>query len=82
MFYQYSYYLFQRCGYFANNSIQIAKKHQNIAKTDLTREETEDIVKDAFNSAGERDIYTGDHVQLLTISAEGITEIVFDLKYD
>eukprot|EP00027_Filamoeba_sp_ATCC50430_P006749 CAMPEP_0168555996 /NCGR_PEP_ID=MMETSP0413-20121227/8643_1 /TAXON_ID=136452 /ORGANISM="Filamoeba nolandi, Strain NC-AS-23-1" /LENGTH=232 /DNA_ID=CAMNT_0008586905 /DNA_START=45 /DNA_END=743 /DNA_ORIENTATION=+ len=61
---------------------QVAKKHQKIVQSELTREECEAIVKDAFNSAGERDIYTGDHVQLLTITVDGVTETVFDLKYD
>jgi 20S proteasome subunit beta 6 len=45
-------------------------------------EEVEDLVRDAFNSAGERDIYTGDHVEMVTISTTGIKTTKFDLKYD
>eukprot|EP01115_Flamella_aegyptia_P005407 TRINITY_DN227_c0_g1_i1.p1 TRINITY_DN227_c0_g1~~TRINITY_DN227_c0_g1_i1.p1 ORF type:complete len:216 (+),score=58.20 TRINITY_DN227_c0_g1_i1:74-721(+) len=62
---------------------QVGKKNQqNVLETDLTVTEAEELVKDAFNSAGERDIYTGDHVDMYTITSEGAKYTRFDLKYD
>jgi 20S proteasome subunit beta 6 len=40
------------------------------------------IVKDAFTSAGERDITTGDHVDIWVIDKSGVHLEKFDLKYD
>ncbi|KAG8465400.1 hypothetical protein KFE25_002707 [Diacronema lutheri] len=49
---------------------------------DLSREDVVNIVKDAFTSAGERDITTGDHVDIWVIDASGVHQEKFDLKYD
>ena len=39
-------------------------------------------VKDVFISCGERDIYTGDQVEIAVITKDGIETIMFDLKAD
>jgi len=61
----------------------IGKKNQvAVAHGDLSRKEVEDIVKDAFTSAGERDIYTGDFVDIFTIARDGVIPQKFELKFD
>eukprot|EP00245_Coleochaete_scutata_P006883 TRINITY_DN21696_c0_g1_i1.p1 TRINITY_DN21696_c0_g1~~TRINITY_DN21696_c0_g1_i1.p1 ORF type:complete len:238 (+),score=29.12 TRINITY_DN21696_c0_g1_i1:84-797(+) len=50
--------------------------------TPLPQEEAVDLVMDAFASAGERDIYTGDGVQIMIITKDGITEKYMPLKKD
>lgn len=51
-------------------------------KRDLPVEEVVEIVKDAFLTAGERDIYTGDAVEIMIITKKGIEKTVFQLKAD
>jgi len=48
----------------------------------LNTAEVEDIVKDALNSAGERDIYTGDFMEIAIIDISGVTFKKFPLKLD
>lgn len=48
----------------------------------LSLEETIALVKDAFTSCGERDIYTGDSVNLAIITKEGVRYERFELKKD
>lgn len=49
---------------------------------DVPLEEALTIVKDVFVSAGERDMYVGDHVDVRVIKADGIQQHRFDLKLD
>lgn len=44
--------------------------------------ETLNLVKDSFTSAGERDIYTGDSVEIAIITSKGVSIEKFDLKRD
>jgi len=61
---------------------QIAFKTQPKNKRDLSLEETIDLVKDAFTCCGERDIYTGDSVEIFIITKAGVKVETFELKKD
>lgn len=50
--------------------------------TDLPLDQALDLVKAAFVSAGERDIYTGDEVEILIITRQGTTKERLQLKLD
>ena len=58
------------------------KNHTAKPDHELSSEEMVDLIKDAFASAGERDIYTGDDVDIYVIKADGITHEVFPLNKD
>jgi len=60
----------------------ISHKNRADEKRELSSEEVVEIVKDAFITAGERDIYTGDALEIMVIKKEGIERIRFDLKLD
>jgi 20S proteasome subunit beta 6 len=51
-------------------------------KKDMSVEEAVQLLQDAFTSVGERDIYTGDSVDLFVISAAGTEVRRFALKRD
>jgi len=64
---------------------QLEGQHQmgiKLVRAELSVQEVEELVRDAFNSAGERDIYTGDFVEVKTITKDGIRTWTFDLKFD
>lgn len=60
----------------------IDNKNRLTEKPTLDSDEVVEIVKDAFLTAGERDIYTGDKVEIMVIKASGVTKIDFSLKLD
>lgn len=61
---------------------QVMFKTQPQHKKDLSIEECVDLVKDCFTSAGERDIYTGDSVEILVITRDGTKREMFQLRQD
>jgi len=48
----------------------------------LSLQQTVDLVKDCFSSAGEREIYTGDFVEICKITQTGVEVELFELKLD
>jgi 20S proteasome subunit beta 6 len=60
----------------------IAHRNRLDPKRDLPKEEVVEIVKDAFISCGERDIYTGDEVEISVVTKDGIETTRFALKAD
>lgn len=60
----------------------ISHKNRLDTRRDLAAEEVVEIVKDAFLTAGERDIYTGDAVEIMIITKDGIKKEIFALKAD
>jgi 20S proteasome subunit beta 6 len=83
---------FERSQYSANGSGQayiiplldnvIGNRNRLDDKPELTSQEVVEIFKDAFLSAGERDIYTGDQVEIMVITAAGMETTTFALKAD
>lgn len=54
----------------------------NVETVPITLEKATQLAKDAFSSATERDIYTGDYLQIYVIKRDGVTMQTFDLKKD
>jgi 20S proteasome subunit beta 6 len=84
---------FERSGYSANGSGQayviplldnvIGNRNRTTPKPDLAVEEVVEILKDAFLNAGERDIYTGDQVEIIVLRKnQPVFRQMFALKAD
>jgi 20S proteasome subunit beta 6 len=83
---------FERTGYSATGSGQaymiplldnvIGHRNRLDEKQELTAEEVIEIVKDAFVTTGERDIYTGDSVEIKLITKGGVETFKYNLKAD
>jgi 20S proteasome subunit beta 6 len=62
---------------------QIGRKNQTApSDTPITLEFALKIAKDAFTSAAERDIYTGDNVQIWIITQDGCRQESFPIRRD
>ncbi|KAJ9063876.1 Proteasome subunit beta type-6 [Entomophthora muscae] len=62
---------------------QVGKYHQKNADTSLPDHDTAvKLVRDGFLSATERDIYTGDQLEIWTVDSQGVRVEQFDLKRD
>ncbi|CAO3591156.1 unnamed protein product [Absidia cylindrospora] len=67
---------------FLDNQVN-RKNQQNVSKEPLELDEVLRIVKDAFTSATERDIYTGDNLQICIIRKDQPVEVQhYPLKKD
>ena len=60
----------------------ISNNNRTQEKPILPLAEVVELLKDAFISCGERDIYTGDRVEISVITATGIETTYFNLKGD
>lgn len=68
---------------FLDNQIGFKNIDQSVyPKRQLTKEKAIQLAKDAFTSATERDIYTGDNLDLFVITKEGIELHNYPLKRD
>jgi len=63
---------------------QMLRSHQSKAggPAQYSMQEAVDLIKDAFSSAAERDIYTGDGVEIYIITKDGAKKENFPLKRD
>jgi len=64
------------------NNYKVGHKNRLDEKKPLSLEEVVCIIKDVFVIVAERDIYTGDSVELKIITKGGITTEIFNLKRD
>ncbi len=60
----------------------VGRRARTDAKAPLTVATAVELIKEGFVTAGERDIYTGDFVDILVITADGVTSERFELKKD
>jgi 20S proteasome subunit beta 6 len=70
------------CNLLRANIPQIGHKNRLDEKKPLSAEEVVAIVKDIFITATERDIYTGDSVEIKVLKRGSVTTEVFPLKTD
>jgi len=61
---------------------QLEFKTSKKMQHELSLQETIELVKDVYTAAGERDIYTGDTVQIAIITKDGVKIENFQLKKD
>lgn len=65
-----------------DNQIGWKNRENEGEKVPLTKEQAIGLVKDVFTSAAERDIYTGDNVELKIITKDGVESQTFALRRD
>lgn len=66
---------------FLDNQVGL-KNIVDAPQTPLSLDRALRLVRDAFTSATERDIYTGDYLQVMIVTREGVEEREYTLKFD
>merc|ERR1739838_533871 len=62
--------------------LDFVEKESKEGRFKKTQEACQKLVLDCFHVAAEKDIYTGDKVELCTITASGITRTWHDIRHD
>lgn len=65
-----------------DSEVGLKNRSDSASRDPITKEKAIKLVKDAFVSATERDIQTGDKVKISIITADGIEEQDFELRKD
>lgn len=65
-----------------DNQVEGKQLAERQPKPELSADECLDLVKDGFTSTCERDIYTGDTVELFKITSDGIEKHTLELRAD
>lgn len=65
-----------------DNQLEFRQMAPEAKPDELPLERCVELLKDAFTSAGERDIYTGDVVELFKITAKGVEVEKLQLRAD
>ncbi|CAN8074944.1 unnamed protein product [Agarophyton chilense] len=65
-----------------DNQVEFRQMTPDSSRKELSLEPCVELVKDAFTSACERDIYTGDSVEICCITAKGVEIEKFELRAD
>ena len=65
-----------------DNQVEFRQISEEKRPAELPLEPCVELVKDAFTSAGERDIYTGDVVEICKITKSGVEIEKFELRAD
>eukprot|EP00178_Gracilaria_changii_P006689 TRINITY_DN216_c0_g1_i1.p1 TRINITY_DN216_c0_g1~~TRINITY_DN216_c0_g1_i1.p1 ORF type:complete len:263 (-),score=33.15 TRINITY_DN216_c0_g1_i1:2165-2953(-) len=65
-----------------DNQVEFRQMTPDPSRKELPLEPCVELVKDAFTSAGERDIYTGDTVEICRITSKGVEVEKFELRAD
>lgn len=61
---------------------QLTGYNKKVKSVPTTKEQVLELVIDCFNVAAERDIATGDSVEIVVITEQGMERIVRDLRKD
>lgn len=65
-----------------DNQVEFKQVSADVKKEELNLESCLELVKDAFTSAGERDIYTGDTLEICKITSKGAEMETMELRSD